>query len=73
MKTYIFTFEDDYLGIPLIIAAELTDYEDNSTPFAVIQSISFDDKPLEMWCLSDSFIKHLEDSVLRMWFKGSST
>ena len=70
MKTYIFTFDDDYLGIPLIIEAELADYEDNDIPFVIIQGISFNEKPLEMWCLSDSFIKHLEDSVIRMWLKG---
>ena len=37
MKSYIYTIEDEYLGIPLTIEGELVDYEDHDPPFVVIQ------------------------------------
>ena len=76
MKSYIYTIEDEYLGIPLTIEGELVDYEDHDPPFVVIQEISYGEKPLELWCLSDRFIKHCQDRIFQQWcsevnFKGS--
>ena len=68
MKSYIYTIEDEYLGIPLVIEGELVDYEDyDDPPFIVIQDISHGDKPLELWCLSEAFIKHCENSIFQLW------
>ena len=67
MKAYIYTIEDEYLGIPLTIEAELVDYEDHDPPLIVIQDISHGDKPLEMWCLSERFIKHCENRIFQLW------
>lgn len=67
MKSYIFTLEDEYLGIPLIIEGELVDYEDNDPPFVVIQDISHGEKSLELWCLSEAFIKHCENRIFQQW------
>lgn len=67
MKSYIYTIDDEYLGIPLTVEAELIDYEDSEPPFIVIQDISHDDKPLELWCLSGGFIKHCQNRVFQQW------
>ena len=68
MKSYIYTIEDEYLGIPLVIEGELVDYEDyDDPPFIVIQDISHGDKPLELWCLSEAFIKHCENMIFQLW------
>lgn len=67
MKATVYTIEDDYLGIPLTIEGELIDYEDKEPPFIVIQDISHGDKPLEMWCLSEAFIKHCENRIFQLW------
>lgn len=67
MKSYIYTIEDEYLGILLTIEGELVDYEDHDPPFIVIQDISHGDKPLEMWCLSEAFIKHCENRIFQLW------
>ena len=67
MKAYVYTIEDDYLGIPLIVEGELVDYEDHDPPFIVILDISHGDKPLEMWCLSEAFIKHCQNRIFQQW------
>ena len=67
MKSYIYTIDDEYLGIPLTIEGELVDYEDHDPPLIVIQDISHGDKPLEMWCLSDSYIKHCQNRIFQEW------
>ena len=68
MKAYIYTIEDEYLGIPLTIEGELVEYNAiDEPPFIVIQEISYRDKPLEMWCLSDAFIKHCQNRIFQEW------
>lgn len=73
MKAHIYTIEDEYLGIPLLIEGELVDYEDSEPPFIVIQEITYSGggghhaKPLELWCLSEAFIKHCQDRIFQQW------
>ncbi len=67
MKAYIYTIEDEYLGIPLTVEGELVDYEDQDPPFIVIQEISYNEKPLNLWCLSQRFIKHCQDKIFQQW------
>lgn len=68
MKSYIYTIEDEYLGIPLTIEGELVEYNAiDEPPFIVIQEISHNEKPLELWCLSEAFIKHCQDRIFREW------
>ena len=70
MKAHIYTITDEYLGIPLLIEGELIDYEDEEPPFIVIQSISHDEKPLELWCISEAFIKHCQNRIFQNWCTG---
>ena len=67
MKSYIYTLEDEYLGIPIIIEGELVDYEDGEMPFVVIQELSYGEKLLEMWCISEAFIKHCQNRIFQEW------
>ncbi len=67
MKATVYTIEDDYLGIPLIVEGELVDYEDHDPPFIVIQEISHGDKTLELWPFSDKFIEYLKDRIYQTW------
>lgn len=67
MKSHIYTITDEYLGIPLTIEGELIDYEDTEVPFIVINDISHNEKPLEMWCLSEAFIKHCQNRIFQQW------
>lgn len=76
MRSYIYTIEDEYLGIPLTIEGELVEYNAiDEPPFIVIQEISYDGdgdhrgKPLEMWCLSEAFIKHCQNRIFQQWCK----
>lgn len=73
MKAHMYTIENEYLGIPLLVEAELIDYEDNEPPFIVIQEITYSGggehhaKPLSLWCLSDAFIRHCQDRIFQKW------
>ena len=68
MKATVYTIEDEYLGISLTIEGELVEYNAiDEPPFIVIQDISHGDKPLEIWCLSEAFIKHCENRIFQLW------
>ena len=68
MKATVYTIEDEYLGIPLTVEGELVEYNAiDEPPFIVIQEISHDGKPLELWCLSEAFIKHCQDRIFQQW------
>ena len=67
MKAYVYTIEDEYLGISLTVEGELVDYEDSEPPFIVILDISYGDKPLNLWCISQRFIKHCQDRIFQQW------
>jgi hypothetical protein len=71
MKAHIYTIEDEYMGIPLLIEGELIDYEDQEPPFIVIQEITFKDRPLEFWCISEAFIKHCQNRIFQTWCSES--
>ena len=73
MKAHIYTIEDEYMGVPLLIEGELVDYEDAEPPFIVIQDISYGGndtnyrRPLELWCISEAFIKHCQNRIFQTW------
>lgn len=74
MKSYVYTIEDEYLGIPLLIEGEVIDFDDLDYPDVIINEISlnrdlsgYQDKPLELWCFSDRFIGHLKDRIFQTW------
>lgn len=67
MKSEIYTIENDYMGIPLLVEGELVDYEDGELPFVVIQDISYNEKPLNLWCLSEAFFKSCKDKIISQW------
>jgi len=74
MKSLVYTIKDDSLGIPLLIEAELCDFEDGDLPEIIINSIELNadmvgdpGKPLELWCLSKEYKKHLRNKVFQEW------
>ena len=74
MKSYVYTIEDEYSGIPLLIEGELVEYNAiDEPPFVIIQEITYSGggehhaKPLSLWCLSDAFIRHCQDRVFQKW------
>lgn len=71
MKANIYTIKDEYLGIPLLIEGELVDWEDDREPSIIINDISHDEKPLSLWCLSEGYIKHLENRIFQTWCSES--
>ncbi len=67
MKSHVYTIEDEYLGIPLLIEGELVDWEDDREPSIIINDISHNEAPLSLWTLSERFIKHLENRIFQTW------
>lgn len=67
MKSYIYTIEDDYLGITLTIEGELITFADENCPDVIINEISYGGKSLELWPFSESFFEHLRDRIYQTW------
>ena len=67
MKSYIYTIEDDSMGIIVAVEAELCDFEDNDPPEILINDISHCGKYLEIWCFNGRYIKHLQDRIFYQW------
>lgn len=67
MKSYIYTIEDEYLGIPLLIEGEVITFEDENCPEVIINEISHGGNELELWPFSDRFIEHLKDKIYQQW------
>ena len=67
MKTYVYTIEDEYLGIPLIIEGELTTFSKTEPPIITITDISHRGKTLELWPFSDKFIEYLKNEIYQTW------
>lgn len=67
MKSYIYTIEDEYLGISLTIEGELVDWGDDREPDIIINEISHNENLLSLWCLSERFIKHCQDRIFQTW------
>ena len=69
MKAYVYTIEDDYLGILLTIEGEVITFSDEICPDVIINEISYGDKTLELWPFSDRFLGYLKDRIYREWCK----
>lgn len=67
MKSYTYTITDEYLGIPLTVEGEVITFSDEDCPDVIINEISYDGKPLEMWPFKDKFIEHLKDMIYQTW------
>lgn len=67
MKSYIYTLEDEYLGITLTVEGEVITFADENCPDVIINEISYGDKTLDMWPFSDRFIEHLKDRIYQTW------
>lgn len=67
MKSYVYTIEDEYLGIPLTVEGEVITFSDEDCPDVIINKISYDGKTLEMWPFKDKFIEHLKDMIYQTW------
>ena len=69
MKSTIYTITDDWSGVPLTIEGELVDWEDDREPSVIINEISYGEKPLSLWTLSERYIQHLENQIFQTWCK----
>lgn len=67
MKSYVYTIEDEYLGIPLTVEGELITFADENCPDVIINEISYGENTLQMWPFSDRFIEHLKDRIYQTW------
>lgn len=67
MKSTVYTLEDEYMGIPLMVEGEVLTFTDEFAPDVIINEISYNEKPLELWTFSDRFMKHLEDRIYQQW------
>lgn len=67
MKSYIYTIEDEYLGIPLTIEGEVITFADEECPDVIINEISYGDKTLEFWPFSEKFFEHLKERIYQTW------
>lgn len=67
MKSTVYTLEDEYMGLPLMVEGEVLTFTDEFAPDVIINEISYCDKPLELWTFSDRFMKHLEDRIYQQW------
>ena len=67
MKSYVYTIEDEYLGITLTVEGEVITFSDEDCPDVIINEISYSDKTLELWPFSDKFIEHLKDMIYQTW------
>lgn len=67
MKSYIYTLEDEHLGITLTVEGEVITFADENCPDVIINEISYGDKTLDMWPFSDRFIEHLKDRIYQTW------
>jgi len=67
MKSYVYTLEDEHLGITLTVEGEVITFADENCPDVIINEISYGDKTLDMWPFSDRFIEHLKDRIYQTW------
>jgi len=67
MRSYVYTIEDEYLGIPLLIEGEVITFSAEDCPDVIINEISYGEKALELWPFSDKFIEYLKDRIYQTW------
>lgn len=67
MKSTVYTLEDDAIGVPLTIEAELIEWNDETLPDIVINEISYNEKTLTLWAFQGTYIEHLKDRIFQTW------
>ena len=68
MKSLVYTIKDDSLGIPLLIEAELCDFEDGEPPIIVINEITSSfNAQINQWALSKRYLDILRDKIYQEW------
>lgn len=68
MKSLVYTIKDDSLGIPLLIEAELCDFEDGEPPEILINEITSSfNAQINQWTLSDRYLGILRDKIYQEW------
>ena len=68
MKSLVYTIKDDSLGIPLLIEAELCDFEDGEPPIIVINEITSSfNAQINQWALSDRYKEIIKDKIYQEW------
>lgn len=67
MKATVYTIEDQYSGMPLIIEGEVIEFDDMDSPAVIINTISHGETGLELWPFSDKYIVHLKNKIYQEW------
>lgn len=68
MKSLVYTIKDDSLGIPLLIEAELCDFEDGEPPIIVINEVTSSfNAQINQWALSKRYLDILRDKIYQEW------
>ena len=68
MKSLVYAIKDDSLGIPLLIEAELCDFEDGEPPIIVINEITSSfNAQINQWALSKRYLDILRDKIYQEW------
>ena len=68
MKSLVYTIKDDSLGIPLLIEAELCDFEDGEPPIIVINEITSSfNAQINQWAMSDRYKEIIKDKIYQEW------
>lgn len=61
------TIKDDTLGAVFTVTAEIIDWGDDTFPQVTINSISYCEKPIDMWAFNESYLTHLKNKVFQKW------
>lgn len=68
MITIPYYIEDRESGIPLLVDADIVDFEDGEIPEIVITNVTDDnDRHINVYILSDWYIKHLKNIIFTDW------
>lgn len=73
MITIPYYIEDTESGIPLLVDADIVDFEDGDMPEIVITNITDDNgRHINVYILSDWYIKHLKNSIFSEWCRETN-
>lgn len=68
MITIPYSITDQESGMPLLVEADIVDFEDGDIPEIIITNITDDNgRHINMAILSDWYIKHLKNIIFTDW------
>ena len=70
MITIPYYIEDRESGIPLLVDADIVDFEDGEIPEIIITNITDDNgRHINVYCLSDWYVNYLKNIIFSDWSK----